>query len=53
MWIGATGALLSAVFVLFSPITTMKVLPTELSADGAGRNDPMLEARAESPQPEL
>lgn len=28
MWIGAAGAMLSCVFVLFSPITRMKVLPT-------------------------
>ena len=28
MWIGAIGATLSCVFVLFSPITRMKVLPT-------------------------
>ncbi len=53
MWIGATGALLAAVFVLFSPITTMKVLPTELGGEATEVADPVTEARAESPQPEL
>lgn len=30
MWIGAIGGLLGAGFVVFSPLTTMKVLPKEL-----------------------
>ncbi len=30
MWIGAIGGLLAAGFVVFSPLTTMKVLPKEL-----------------------
>jgi predicted MFS family arabinose efflux permease len=33
MWIGAAGTVLAAGWVLFSPLTTMKVLPTELVAD--------------------
>jgi predicted MFS family arabinose efflux permease len=32
MWIGAIGTALAAGWVLFSPLTTMKVLPTELEA---------------------
>ncbi len=33
MWIGAVGTVLAAGWVLFSPLTTMRVLPTELVAD--------------------
>ncbi|HWR85799.1 MAG TPA: MFS transporter [Rhodoglobus sp.] len=32
MWIGVAGTLVAAGWVLFSPLTTMKVLPTELEA---------------------
>ena len=57
MWIGAAGALLASVFVLFSPITRMKVLPSEQlpdPRDGAdGAVDPVAEARAGAPSPEL
>jgi MFS family permease len=35
MWIGAVGGLLAASWVLFSPITRMRVLPTELVAPEA------------------
>ncbi len=34
MWIGAAGSFLAAGFVLFSPLTTMRVLPTELVESG-------------------
>jgi predicted MFS family arabinose efflux permease len=53
MWIGAVGALLSAGFVLFSPITAMRVLPSEQLADPRDLVDPVDEARAEDPRPEL
>ena len=33
MWIGAAGVLLASVFVLFSPITSMKLLPSEQIPD--------------------
>ncbi len=32
MWIGVVGGFLASAFVLFSPLTTMRVLPTELAA---------------------
>ncbi len=36
MWIGVAGGFLASVFVLFSPLTTMRVLPTELVAPASG-----------------
>ena len=58
MWIGAVGTFVGASFVLFSPLTTMKVLPKELEADqdaepGEPFNGPADSAAESVPEPPL
>jgi hypothetical protein len=58
MWIGAVGTFLGAGFVLFSPLTRMKVLPKELEANqdaapGEPFNGPAASAEDAVPEPPL
>jgi MFS family permease len=58
MWIGALGTFLGAGFVLFSPLTRMKVLPKELEANADAEVGEPFEGSAETaedavPEPPL
>ncbi|MBX3099038.1 MAG: MFS transporter [Salinibacterium sp.] len=52
MWIGTVGTFLASAFVLFSPITGMKTLPTELIASADAETiEQVAEDELEAPKP--